>query len=142
MSYSTQQDLVDRFGLAELERYAWDDDNDTLSTVQIQRALSDTKEVIDVYISQVVQLPLATVPAILVAISSDIARLRLQETSPLDEAKERHKEAMQLLKDMASGKAALYLPDQNKQGGKVYAQRGIDDRQFTRETLSSFSWPS
>ena len=57
MSYSTQQDLVDRFGLAELERYAGDDDNDTLSTVQIQRALSDTKEVIDVYISQVVQLP-------------------------------------------------------------------------------------
>ena len=142
MTYSTQQDLVDRFGLAELERYAWDDDNDSLDSTQIQRALADAKAVIDVYISQVVELPLTETPAILVAISSDLARIRIQDDAPLDEATARHDQAMSLLKDMASGKAALPIPENQNPGGDVYAQRTADDRVFTNESLQAFSWPN
>jgi phage gp36-like protein len=137
--YSTKQDLIDRFGPEELERYAWDVDNDQADEQRIARANLDAAELIDLYIGAVVPLPLTSAPDILISIACDIARYRLQDDNPLDAAKERYEAAVQRLKDIAQGKATLTLDGAPTEAGRtVYAHRSDDDRLFTRESLEDF----
>lgn len=136
--YSTQQDLIDRFGEEELQRYAWDEDTDTANESRIQQAINDAQETVNIYIAATVRLPLATTPPILTALSADIARYRLQDDNPLDEATERYKTAIRVLKDIAAGRATLGTVEQGTTGATVEAQRGINDRLFTRESLADF----
>lgn len=138
MPYATQADLEQRYGIDELERYAFDSDLEQIDTDRVDQALTDASDIIDTYIAGLVQLPLENPPNVLQTICCDIARFRLQDDNPLDEAVTRHEQAIGLLKDMAAGRATLPLTMQANPGGAVYAQRTEDDRIFTRETLADF----
>jgi len=137
--YSTKDDLIARFGIEEIERYAWDIDQDQADEQRIARANLDAAELIDLYIGAVVKLPLQTAPDILVSMACDIARYRLQDDNPLDAAKERYEAAVARLKDIAQGKASLIVDDaQGSAGAAVWTQRTEEDRTFSRETLEDF----
>ena len=136
--YATQQDLVERFGQEEIEAHAWDLDLDQADTARIDRALQDATDLVDLYIAAVATLPISPAPPILVALTADIARYKLQDDNPLDEASERYKAAVATLKDIAAGRATL-VPEAPAAGsGRVWAARDLDDRLMTNETLSDF----
>jgi len=139
MAYATLQDLQDRFGTAELQRFAWDSELGQPDSAQVGRALEQASSTIDLYIGQAARLPLDSPPAILAALCCDIARYLLQDTSPLDEAEARHKAALTMLRDIADGRATLPLAsDAPATGPTVSVKRTGDDRTFTRETLAGF----
>lgn len=137
--YATKDDLITRFGLDELQAFAWDADAEDVDDGRINQALNDASEMVDLYIATVARLPLAEAPPILVTVTCDIARYRLQDDRPLDEARERYDSAIATLKDIATGKATLIREDvENSTGGRVYAQRDEHDRTFTNESLADF----
>lgn len=135
MSYCTQENIVERFGQVELDRYA-SDDFDIVDAAKVAQAIADASETIDMYIASVVTLPISPVPGILVKLCADIARYNLQDDNPLDEAKDRYTSAIQMLRDISSGKASL--GSSTVQTLSVSTLKGDDDRVFTRDTLAGF----
>ena len=136
--YATKQDLIDRYGFEELERYAWDAVADAVDDAKVTRAITDASEEVNLYIGGVTRLPLDTTPPALTRITADIARYQLQDDSPLDEARERYKQAVGALRDIAAGRAILFRAETPPTGATVAALRDDTDRIFTRETLDQF----
>ena len=136
--YATKQDLIDRYGFEELERYAWDAVADAVDDAKVTRAITDASEEVNLYIGGVTRLPLDTTPPALTRITADIARYQLQDDSPLDEARERYKQAVGALRDIAAGRAILFRAEAPPTGATVAALRDDTDRIFTRETLDQF----
>jgi phage gp36-like protein len=135
--YATQDDLVQRFGIEELHRHAWDAEADAPDAARIERALQDATATCDLYIGATNRLPVSPVPPMLARIAADIARYILQDDAPLDEAVERHKHAISVLRDIAAGRATL-TPGATEPALDAWVSRGDADRLFTRETLDQF----
>lgn len=136
--YATKQDLIDRFGIEEIERYAWDQDTDAADDDKINMALTDASQEVDLYIATVTALPITPAPPVLGRLTADIARYKLQDDNPLDEARERYKQAINQLRDIAAGRAVLFKESAPPTGATVSALRDDSDRLFTRETLEHF----
>lgn len=136
--YCTKQDLIERFGIAELEAKAWDQDLDTIDDAKVDQACQDATETVNLYVSTSITLPAETPPPILVRLSCDIARYFMQSQNPLDEAKERYRLAIRILKDIAAGNATINVESEPTQPANVDAQRDESDRIFTRESLADF----
>lgn len=140
MTYATQQDLVDRYGATELIQLT-DRVNTPVSTIDpvvVGRALVDASAFIDSYLTKVVKLPLADVPAVLVKTAADIARYYLHgrtadKDSPVTAA---YNQAVAWLRDVSRGLVEL------SNGGETPAAAGggsvkavAPNRVFTRDTL-------
>ncbi|HSI41768.1 MAG TPA: DUF1320 domain-containing protein [Xanthobacteraceae bacterium] len=142
MSYATQQDLVDRFGSAELIQLT-DRTNippTTIDTVVVDRSLADADALIDGYVGKVYQLPLSPAPAVLTRYAADIARYflhgkRAEKDGPIERA---HREALAWLKDVSRGLVQLDVggaPVEQTGGGAIRATE--PNRVFTRDSLRS-----
>lgn len=140
MAYATKQDLIDRFGLAELvqltdrtNRPATMADDDVIA-----RALDDATATADTYLASRAQVPLAPVPPVLVKAVADIARYYLhgRAAEKDGEVERAYKEAMALLRDAAAGRAIL-LQDAAPaaQPGGATVQAVEPGRVFSRDTL-------
>lgn len=138
MTYATQQDLVDRYGEEELIQLT---DRDAVAAIDadvVAKALSDADEVIDGYIGSRVSLPLASVPAVLVRVASDIARYFLHSDAPTEQVRTAYKDAIAWLKDVAAGRVSL------GDNGTASAPAGEtieiigDDRIFSRSRMRDF----
>ncbi|MEO1082392.1 MAG: phage protein Gp36 family protein [Pseudomonadota bacterium] len=136
--YATQQDLVTRYGESELETYAFDDDLDQIDTARVDQALQDASNFIDAYLAAQMTVPVDPAPDILTRLCAEIARYRLQDDQPLDEARKRYEDAVALLKDIARGTASLDPSGATAASTTVHAMRDADDRTFTRESLDDF----
>lgn len=136
--YCTQQDLVERFGIEELEVHAWDDTTEAIDDSKVDQACQDATDEINLYVASHIALPATTTPPVLVRIACDIARYNLQARNPLDEAKARYEAAIRTLKDIAAGRASLGEAGQATGPGNVEALRDDSDRVFTLETLADF----
>lgn len=140
MAYATKQDLIDRFGLAELVQLT--DRMNRPATAEddavIGRALDDASAFADSYLARAAQLPLSPVPPQLVKAASDIARYYLhgRAAEKDGEVERAYKEAVALLRDVAAGKAAL-LQDSTPaaQPGGASVQAVDPNRVFSRESL-------
>lgn len=138
MTYCTMENLVERFGIDELEAKAWDDDADKIDEPKVAKACQDATDQINMYVASSIPLPVASVPPALTRIACDIARYHLQSKAPLDEVKQRYAEAMQALKDIASGIATLGSAESVTEPANVEALRDDSDRVFTRESLAQY----
>lgn len=107
MNYATEQDLIDRFGEAELLGIAESETHDTLNGSRINAALTDASRHIDSYLRMRRSVPVDPVPDVLIGACADIARFKLHDDHAPDEVAERYKATIQWLKDIAAGKAAL-----------------------------------
>lgn len=136
--YCTQTDLVERFGIEELEVHAWDDTTEAINDGKVTQACQDATDEINLYIAGNIPLPAETTPPVLVRIACDIARYNLQARNPLDEAKARYEAAVRTLKDIAGGRASLGPAGQETSPGNVEALRDENDRVFTTESLADF----
>jgi phage gp36-like protein len=115
--YAAQADMVARFGERELVELTDTGDVRTgeINAAILAQALADADATINGYIGSRYQLPLATVPQLLVVIACDIARYRLMSDRPTDEVRQRREDAVSWLDKIAQGKYTLGLDAGNNE---------------------------
>lgn len=103
MAYATLQDLIDRFGQAELDQVADATGTGALDITRINRALGDADAEIDAALRGRYSLPLASVPDLVQRVACDLARESLYEDMPTEVVKDRAKRAREQLAAIAKG---------------------------------------
>ncbi len=109
MSYATLDDLRRRFGEEELIQLTDRAHAGAIDTDVVDRALSDATAEMDGYLAARYQLPLGSVPLVLVRLCADIARYYLYDDHATDQVTERHKAAVETLKRISNGQVSLGL---------------------------------
>lgn len=142
MAYATTQDLIDRFGEDEIRAVSdrADPPAGAIDQDVVAKAVSDASEEIDGYLAKRYALPIAgTVPAVLVQLASDIARLRLHRHIPPDDVKDAYTRAVKRLQEIAAGDFILQLDGvEPKQGGINTAEIASPPRVFSSESMKGF----
>jgi len=166
MTYAVSADLVARFGQQEMVQLT-DLTNYPASTIDAARvatAIDDACALIDSYVGQVYQLPLAgcakpptlpggsvdyVAPPALTRIACDLARYYLHDDlAPENEVYRRYKEALRELEAIAAGKAQLSCPwggspgvliGADAQTGSAEAYYEFSPRAITDDTLKGFA---
>jgi phage gp36-like protein len=107
VTYSTVQDLVERFGELEMIQLT-DRTNSTGAIVEAvaERALRDATAEIDGYLAARYALPLVSVPSILVRVNADIARYYLYDDHAPELVSQRYKSAVDWLQRVSEGKVS------------------------------------
>ena len=106
MGYCTQQNLIDRFGEAEITQLADRDRDGEIDSAVIDGAIGDATAEIDGRLSAVLVLP-AVAPDELVFRACDIARFRLYDDRATEAVRKRYYDAVAWLKDVAAGKVVI-----------------------------------
>lgn len=116
MAYATPQDLLDRYGEADVRRTS-DPRAQTVDKSAVQRALDDADAEIDSWLCRRYVLPLIdasgvamSVPRALIRCACDIAIYRMQTLRPADDikdARQRYEDVLKLLKTMSTGDVAI-----------------------------------
>lgn len=143
MTYASLDDLIDRFGEAELIDLTdrADPPRGIIDPAVAADALDDADAAIDGYLAVRYALPLPSAPPLVKAIACDIARYRLHSRiAPTDIVRANYEDALKRLKDIAAGLIALPLP------GAAAATAAADlptvggpARQFTGESLKGYT---
>jgi phage gp36-like protein len=114
MPYATVQDMIDEFGIREMQMISDPDNTGEMDPARVENALSKASEQIDFSAGQRCALPLAiaspSVATFLKQLCMDIARYRLTGASGItatDVVKDRYKEADAKLDKIVSGKIVL-----------------------------------
>jgi phage gp36-like protein len=109
LSYCAPQDLIDRFGEAEVAQLA-PSTLGPIDTARAQRACDDASSIVDGYLRARHTLPLTAAPPLLVKLTAAIARFELHlggDRQPTDQVIKDRDAAIAFLKDVAAGKADL-----------------------------------
>jgi phage gp36-like protein len=102
MPYCTATAFKERFGTEEHDQLLASGTDRTYAA-----AAADADAVVDGYIGTRYKLPLATIPAFVVAIAADLTRYELYEEAPTKEVIERRKMALDMLRDIKDGNLIL-----------------------------------
>lgn len=129
MPYAVAQELIDRFGEREMLQLTNPEDprNGAIDAFVIDTAIADADARIDSYIGQRYSLPLASVPASIKDACMHLARYNLYGNQKPEWVKERANDTIAWLKDIATGKAGLGLPEEPSAApgaGKVVVRKG------------------
>lgn len=112
MPYITQQNLIDRFGAAEIIQLTDRPDRadpqnaGSIDVSVLNQAIADADAEINSYLTAY-PLPLAVVPANLLRIACDVTRYYLYEDQMIEQVQKRYENALAWLKLVAAGKVAL-----------------------------------
>lgn len=109
--YLAAEDYVARFGFEETVRITDEDRKGAVDGDKLQAALNDATDLANSYIGVRFDLPLATVPPVVVGIVADIAREKLYGLRVPQPVKDAADRARTMLKDIGAGRMAL--PDQD-----------------------------
>ncbi len=109
MPYCTQQNLIDRFGAAELIQRTDRTGTGAIDTAVLNEAIADADAEIDGYLTAY-PLPLTTIPANLERMACDIARYYLYDDGMIEQVKTRYDNAISYLKLVAKGVISI-APD-------------------------------
>ena len=138
--YATQQDMVDRYGEAELLDFSDRVGAGRIDAAVVAQALASADAQIDAYVGTRYDLPLPEVPPLLVDLACTIARFRLQKDRASERVKADYDTALKTLEHLASGKATLPISTGEAppaaDGGGVQVEG--PERIFSRETLKGF----
>ena len=162
--YATVDDLIDRFGEAEMIGLT-DPDNTAVQSARAQRKLDDAHALANGYVGMAYRLPLAgcakpapqpgnpqavetVAPPLLARLVCDIARYYLYDDKCTDEVLKRYEQAKQELLHISQGKATLACPwggvageplsaDPQAGGGEV--GYSFPQRHMTDDTLRGFA---
>lgn len=141
MTYATQQQLIDRFGQQNLVNLT---DRAVVATGSIDgavivQALTDADALIDGSLSVRYNLPLVTVPPLVVNLAQVIAYWNLHITEPDAKTRTDYEDARRTLRDIADGRvripAAGLEPVTAGSGGVMVTVR---ERPFTEATMTGF----
>lgn len=115
MAYCTLQDLVDRFGSDEMIDVADRDGDGAPDEAVVTAACEDASGEIDVRLARRYRVPFTTSTRLLRALGCDIARYRLLDDRPHEQAEARYQAAIDLLDAIASGEVMLGAEEQMAQ---------------------------
>lgn len=139
--YATQQDMIDRFGSAEMIELTDREEPFTSAIVAsvMTDALADATAEIDSYIAVRYALPLPSTPKMLEKVCCDIARKNLYKDRPLDEVTENYKDAVAWLTKVSKGVAELDIDGAEPAGDTTGAPVLNSPAQaFTKDTMKGF----
>lgn len=137
MTYATQDDMIDRFGMPEILQRTDRNRTGAIDAAVLNRALADADARIDGYLSGRYQVPLTVVPHLIVGIACDLARYALYDDIVTDGVKKRNDDAIKLLESISKGivglgvdslgnKATVSDGAQIESSGKVFGRTGND----------------
>lgn len=146
MAYTTEAELVKRFGEAEIIQLSDKSSLGVIDSDVVTAAISDADNEMNAYLGVIYELPLSVSPAIpmLEDISSDIARFRLHENRATQEVVYRYEKRIEFLQKVAAGKAILVDENGNRvdpspSGGNSIGPRyTAGDQYFTDDTLANY----
>ena len=107
MSYATTQDLIDRFGQTELIQLTDLTNSGQINQTEVDRALDMADAEIDGRLASKYQLPLVTIPKIIIGFACDIARYRLYKGVATDLVEKNYEYAIKYLDQVARGQIGL-----------------------------------
>ncbi|WP_424682921.1 gp436 family protein [Frateuria sp. YIM B11624] len=136
MSYAIQADIDSRYGSNLLLTIADRDGDGVVDTDAVLLALADADDVINSHLAERYQLPLATVPPLLVKAAVDLAVYNLAEL-PTDEMRNRYNDALKALKNIATGVQQLGLAPPPSTTGQAATFVG-PDRKFGRNQVRNW----
>lgn len=105
-AYATKNDMIARFGIAELIQRTDDVDSGEIGERKLNFALTDASAEIDSYLGRY-SLPLSSIPPVLIRIACDVARYYLYDDIMTDEVKERYKLARDYMTSVSKGTVTL-----------------------------------
>jgi len=113
MPYSTLEDILEQLDEDTLVGLSDDQDTGQIDESVVNRAISDADAEIDSYCGSRYSVPLSPVPPIIRKISVDIAIYNLfsRRDAPPEERRNRYKDAVEFLKQVAMGRASLGQDD-------------------------------
>lgn len=129
MPYATLADLVARFGEQELIDQTDRASGTNVDTAVVARVLDDAGATIDGYLTGRYALPLPSVPPLLVGLCCDLARYALYPDAAPEMVKDRHQNALRVLREIAAGTLQLGLATPASSG---LAQMVSNPRLFAR----------
>lgn len=137
MSYTTQQELIDRYSENVLLMLADQDNDGVLDAVVIAEAITDASELMDSYLAKRYALPLPVVPMPLKRICGDITLYLLSGNGTVtDERRKRYDDAIKFLQALAKGDATLGAGVEQDNANSVgQVELDSNPRIFTRRTL-------
>lgn len=137
MSYATVANLETRFGAAEVLQLSDRDGNGTADAGVIQQALDDADALINGHLAARYQLPLASVPPVLVQYACDIARFLLFKDAAPEVVARRYQDALRFLERVASGTISLGVqPAPAAAAPAAAAASAAPVRSFTDDALA------
>jgi phage gp36-like protein len=141
--YTTQADLVTRFGKPELIELTNREEESTgaiVATIVIM-AIDDAEAIVNSYLRGKYTLPLEDVPQPLPKITADIARFFLHGDHVTETVRENYEAAISWLKDVARGRVTLALDstEANLVQTAGEAATRSPGRTFTRKSLADFT---
>lgn len=111
MGYTTQAELIERYGEAELIQLTDRVGSGGVDAALVARVIADGAAEIDAYIGQRMTLPLADPPALLGRLNAILARHALYKDAAPEEITKARDAAIRLLRDIANGVASLGAND-------------------------------
>ncbi|MBF0424819.1 MAG: DUF1320 domain-containing protein [Magnetococcales bacterium] len=108
--YANVNDMVSRFGEAEMAQRSDLVAGTTLDAAVIGQALADATAEMDGYLATRYTLPLSPQPTVLNRTCCDIARYLLWGDNPLEMVRERYQNAIRMLEAVAKGHISLGMP--------------------------------
>jgi phage gp36-like protein len=140
MSYTTQQQLVDRYGAAMLTDLTERGDPPLaeIDADVVARAIADTDALIDGYLAGRYQLPLASVPPLLSDLGQAIAVYKLHRNTASDKVQRDYDGALKSLRDIAAGVIRLNVAGIEPAGSASNQVQMSGPARLTREDLEGF----
>jgi len=140
MTYASQTDLEERFGVNEVLQLSDRENTGSIVVAVVTRARADADAEIDTYLASRYALPLSSVPAVLVRVAADMARYYLHDNRATEEVKARYDAAIRWLKSISSGAATLGLDTAADVVAPTTGRVQIDapDRVFSQGKLSDY----
>lgn len=135
MSYTTQAEMIERFGEDELIDASDRDRSGAIDAAVLSRAISDAEAQIDLHLRGRYQLPVADSTGVISRIAADLARYYLWGISVPEMVAERHKAAMAALRDLARGVTTLEAPAANDTAGRRAPAVVAQDQVMTADNL-------
>lgn len=105
--YCSLEDLIARYGADELRACADRDEDGVPDEAVVAAAITDASAEVDVRLGRRFSLPLPQVSPVVRMLACDIARYRLLQDRPHEQAVERYKAAIALLDSIAAGSVSL-----------------------------------
>ena len=139
MTYCTEADLTDLFGIDELLQLTDRDQDGLIDSAYMDAVRADAAAEMDAYLRVRYALPLSVIPARLRAVACDIARFRLYPLAVPEAVRQRYEDSRLYLKDVAAGRAQLDLPTAPEPSVEAGAPAySAPERQFSADTLAGY----
>ncbi len=113
MRYATQADLIKRYGRHVIQTISDDENSGELDETQVEAALTDASNTIDVYIGGRYTLPLSSAPVALNLHACHLARYFLEKNYATEQARKDYEDSIRFLEQVAAGKISLGLAADN-----------------------------